>query len=474
MVYSIPNEYFFRINHCRPRFKSDVENVLIYMATEISKLKESDYDDFSQQINNAIKRYPGNTTLALKTINNWRTEISSLFGLIEYNDNRAKPGLRAKELAEKNDLVEFFKYFLFSFQYPGAHIKSQTICQQIDAGVHFKPAQYILKVLKYAEDSTNKRCYITKAEACHCILNDLRCTRDNEDVKNVWKRITEHREQKIEYDETGDVIRYAGDILDYMEYANLLTVRGGKFFYLNTLETEAILKFINSTEWFNKYDVFIKRKCHAECSIIDTYKQDWFRYVNRNLADTDFQTDILAFISTDENEYEDISAQTNSLFATMLSNTEELRTKDIGDIGESLVHSHECQRVKNGGREDLIHLIKRIPTQYAVGYDIQSVELDERKRYIEVKTTISLKPLHFNKVHLTPNEWSTANTSRDRYFIYRLMISKNEKKLFLIQDPVGLYKRDLIDMIPKDGADITFDVHNSNVGSFEELLVWKN
>ena len=123
-----------------------------------------------------------------------------------------------------------------------------------------------------------------------------------------------------------------------------------------------------------------------------------------------------------------------------------------------------------GKREDLIHLIKRIPTQFAVGYDIQSVELDERKRYIEVKTTISSKPLHFNKIHLTPNEWNTAGSMKDRYFVYRLMISKAEKKLYIIQDPVGLYKRDIINMIPKDGAEISFDL--ATAGNFEELLAW--
>ena len=104
--------------------------------------------------------------------------------------------------------------------------------------------------------------------------------------------------------------------------------------------------------------------------------------------------------------------------------------------------------------------------------DEESVELDERKRYIEVKTTISSKPLHFNKIHLTPNEWNTASTLKDRYYVYRLMISKTEKKLFLIQDPVGLYKKDLIDMIPKDGADITFSTNKADVGNFEELLTW--
>ena len=37
---------------------------------------------------------------------------------------------------------------------------------------------------------------------------------------------------------------------------------------------------------------------------------------------------------------------------------------------------------------------------------------------------------------------------------------------------MGLYKKDMIDMIPSDGADITFDP--KNVGRFEELLTWKN
>ena len=45
------------------------------------------------------------------------------------------------------------------------------------------------------------------------------------------------------------------------------------------------------------------------------------------------------------------------------------------------------------------------------------------------------------------------------------------KKLFLLQDPVGLYKKDEIDMVPSNGADITFDP--TKVGQFEELLTWK-
>ncbi len=471
MKYQIPDDLYFRIHHVRPRFKNDVENVLVYIATEISKMIAANKEEFANELNNAIYRYPGNSVKELKTINNWRTEISSLFGFLEFDGNITKPGRRAIELAKKEDLVEFFKYYLYNFQYPGAHLKVQEISKQIEAGIHFKPAQYILSVLKYAEDSTSKRQYITKAEACHCIFNDLRCTRDNESPENVWKRITENRDNEVEYDEAGDVIRYAGDILDYMEIANLLVIYGGKNFYINKLENEAVNKFVNSTEWFNQYDKFIKRRA-ATYDEIKTCYDDWFKYVNRDIAETDFETDLLAFIANDVEEYQELKKQSYALYDKALEDTYALKTKDIGDIGESLVHSHECQRVKIGGRGDLIHLIMRIPTHFAVGYDIQSVELDERKRYIEVKTTISSKPLHFNKVHLTSNEWNTASSMRDRYFIYRLMISKAEKKLFLIQDPVGLYKKDLIEMIPKDGADITFSTNNVEVGNFEELLTW--
>ena len=82
-------------------------------------------------------------------------------------------------------MVEFFKLFLYKFQYPGAHIDVSPLMEQIEAGIHFKPAQYILSVLKYAEEKTGMRQYITKAEACHCIFNDLRCTRDRETPDKV-------------------------------------------------------------------------------------------------------------------------------------------------------------------------------------------------------------------------------------------------------------------------------------------------
>lgn len=79
-MYHIPDKYFFRIHHCRPRFKSDVENVLLYMAQEAVKIHDCSVKQYRKAFNDAIRLYPGNAGLTTKTINNWRTEISSLFG----------------------------------------------------------------------------------------------------------------------------------------------------------------------------------------------------------------------------------------------------------------------------------------------------------------------------------------------------------------------------------------------------------
>ena len=468
-MYTIPSEYYFRIHHVRPRFKGNIENVLIYLASEISKLQPMCEEDFKTQVNSAIKKFPGNAMLVDKTINNWRTEISALFGFIITSNGISRPGLRASELADDEDLVECFKKFLYFFQYPGGHNKPHETARMIKSGIKFKPCSYILKILRHAESVTGKRCSITKAETTHCIFNDLRCTRDNQDVALVWQRIASNRESGVDYDQTGDVIRYAGDIIDYMETANLLVSYNNTDYYGNKLEAEKILSFISSDDWFSGYD-YLMNNLHIDVSEVAALKTDWLEYVNRDISDVDLHTNILAFISNNDEEYDRLKKVSAELLSEKLEDTEGLQTKEIGDIGEGLAYGHECVRVKNGGRCDLLHLIKRIPTQFAVGYDIQSVEFDERKRYIEVKTTVSRKPLSFNKIHLTPNEWNTAATLGERYFVYRLMISKNEKKLFVMSDPVGQYKKDNVQMVPKNGADITFNPKTS--GFFEELLEW--
>ena len=486
--YRIPSEFYFRLHHIRPRFKGSEENVLFFVAEEIAEIGERPKREFASLLNSALRQFPGNDLIAEKTINNWRTEISALFGFIETDEGYSKPGRRAIELAKHRDLIEFFKIFLFNFQYPGAHNKPNEVLEQINAGIRFKPAKYICELLRYANQSGGNIIGLTKEEICHCIFNDLRVTRDQEGVARTWNRIARNRKLNLTYDSTGDVIRYAGDIVDYMEIADLLTTYDKKTYYLNINANTIIDKFCKSTEWFTEYDGMIRIRTGSLKAVTQITK-NWFSYVNRDMKTNDFATNVKSFLKENPFLNDSNDAYTPNCDDTMLATqynplkpvpipknntqTPEIinfpTTKDIGDAGENLVYAHECNRLKLCGRADLVHLIKHIPTELAAGYDIASVEADEKKRYIEVKTTISSSPLTFNRIHLTRNEWNAAETLRDRYYIYRVMISKRTNKLFLLQDPVGKYKTSQLDMSPTDGADITFN--SDCVGKFEELLV---
>ena len=469
--YEIPEEYYFRVHHIRPRFKNDVESVLIYIASEISKLPPMVKDDFMESVNKAIKRYPGNATKTPKTINNWRTEISSLFGLIVYNTeyNTCAPGAITKTLAENQDLIEFFKYFLYYFQYPGAHLKTYEIMKFIEAGIKFKPAKYILDLLYSGEKKEGKRFGITKAELTHCVFNDLRVTRDGKKPSQVVDLIIENRKKNAKYNWSGDIIRYAGDILDYMVLADLL-VQYGNTYYLNLNDQESIAAFRKSNVYFNFYNPLYGKK-QLTLDDVNVFYDQWYHFVNREIKDDIFKTDLFKYLGIDRSEYTRLQEISYEEFYRILESKEEIKTKEIGDFGENLVHGHECMRIKLAGREDLIHLIMKIPSAFAMGFDIHSVEPDETKRYIEVKTTISQSSITFNKFHMTTNEWKTAESLRERYFVYRLMVSKDNRKMFIIRDPVSQYKADTgaIEIMIRDGADVTF---NDSAGKLEGLLIW--
>lgn len=473
-MYEIPKEYFFRLHHIRPRFKNDVENVLFYMATEIAKLSPEEHEAFKEKLNNTIKFYTGNASKELKTINNWRTEISSLFGLIEYDDDISKPGRMALLLSESQDLIEFFRYFLFYFQYPGGHLKPHETLEYIKAGIRFKPAKYLMQVILEGKKIVGNegKFGVTKAEATHCIFNDLRVTRDGRSPKETAEFILENRKNEVQYDQSGDVIRYAGDILDYMELADLVKLRPNYQYYLNTINLETIQAFINDGDFFGPYQVLYDKADLSLADVVST-QQEWFHYVNNKLDSSIFEANVLSII-------EEASAATGDVEMSVfikevlrkvqtIREGETVRTKEIGDVGEAMVVEHEKTRMVNLKREELIHLIKKIPETFAVGYDISSFEgVSDIRRYIEVKTSISRGRLATQNFHMTPSEWSAANSLRKTYYVYRLMISTQDVNLFLIQDPVGQYKVDLLDMIPRDGADIRY---SDKSGRWEKLLV---
>jgi len=472
-MYKVPEEFFFRIHHIRPRFKNDVENVLFYMAAEIAKLAPEKDKLFKQKLNDMIRLYPGNFSKEIKTINNWRTEISALFGLIEFEGNISKPGRMAQLLAETQDLIEFFRYFLFYFQYPGGHLKPHETFEYIKAKIRLKPASYLINVLLEGRKLAKENNFgITKAEATHCIFNDLRATRDGRSAKETVQLILQNRETGVEYDQNGDVVRYAGDILDYMELADLVRLKPNYKYYLNAANIETIQAFANDRNYFEPYEPLYSKE-DLSVDDINTTQQEWFHYVNNKLDSSIFKADVLSIMGEAGETTGD--AEKTRFIKEILSKIQKsreedtgIKTKEVGDVGEAIIIEHEKKRLALLKMEKFLHLIIKIPETFAVGYDISSYEgKGDIRRYIEVKTTVSRGKLASKNFHMTPSEWSAANTMKEYYFIYRLMISVTDLSLFLIKDPVTKYKHDLIDMLPRNGADITY---SDKSGYWEKLL----
>jgi hypothetical protein len=441
-TYIIPDECFFRLHHVRPRFKNDVEEVLLYVATSISEMTVLPEKKFNGELNKVLFGFNKNSTSTKKTIDNWRTEISALFAFIQETEGHLQPGITAKRLANKQYLDEFFNYFLFSFQYPGGHIKSQNVIKQIEVGVRFKPCQFILELLIEGEKLTGKPFSITAEELTQCAYFDLRVTRDNRHPKVVAELILENRADNVEYEHKyqslwnektqsfpskGDVYRYAGDILDYMVLANLLNHKGtGYYYYLNTENKEAIDFHLNHSVWFDEYDKYYGNE-NISTSEIGALEEVWFDYVNSF-------DNIEAFAPhLDEREAENISALIQEYYSRMKGD-KKVPTKIFRDYGETLVLALEYLRTKDKSNRQ--HLINKIPTPLGVGYDLQSIEIEKKKRYIEVKTTKSRKAINNNRFKLTPNEWDTAETLGDNYYIYCLTINEQGKNIFIIQNPV--------------------------------------
>lgn len=487
--YYIPDKHFLRIHFVRPRFKSDIENVLLYFANECCKIEDADWETYKERLNNAIRLFPGNAALKQKTIDNWRTEISALcaFYIEDKISNITRTSKLAYFLNENQDLTQFFKFIMLSFQFPGGHIKNQDNIELIANGVRFKPAQFILNVLLegnkiLASQNSEKEMSINDEEATFCIFNDLRATTGRRTPKEVAELILENRKNNLNYFNKadrryysstgtprtkGDVVRYAGDVLDYMEYASLLGRRMDGYFILKPNELKTIFAFVNDTSYFDGYEQFYGVN-NLKPSMLAPVEADWFNYVDSLFQPDKFKTDVAALLSDS-----DVVVLVDRRISEILHN-ENSTTKDIGNIGESIIFSHEKMRLKLAGYEDMLHRIAIVDSpSYHPGYDIDSLEGDGTRdhRYIEVKTTISKQKIKLFGFHMSPNEWDVANTTREHYCVYRLMLSTNDKTLYILRNPVSLYKNDLIDATPRNGMEVSFDASQFTP---EPLLVWQD
>lgn len=457
-MYEIPSEFFFELHHPRPRFKKDRENVFGNMAFSIAELDGTTTKYFRKNIDIAIENISGNKKP--KTIDNWRTEITTLFSMKQELDGKVYATDITKELANTSNLKRFFLRAMLTFQYPGGFLKNRTIKNIVEADIIFNPLLWLSNF--FTSSNASNDLYITDLEFCYCVLNDLRVTSRHEKISSTYDRILENRKENIGYNRSGDKKRSAGDILDYSVLAGILYKDKLKRFRVKE-SAIPLLQFFNSN-----YSLFKSYADINELSEIDNLKNTWIDFVNntsKNLllkfsmennisSDNDFMEDA----NSDQLEPDDINSDYRELKLENLSRLYvQISSKEIGDKGELLAQIHEKLYLRKAGHHGIGKRVKRIPNHLAVGYDILSRKSDATMRQIEVKTTMSQKETFIHKVHLTENEWFAAKSHRARYYIYRIAISDNEKKLCIIKDPYSLYEKNKIKVHERDGVDLTFD-----------------
>ena len=486
--YQIPDKYWFRIHFVRPRFKSNIENVLLYMANECCRIPQCSCSKYNQKYLNAIKMFPGNIGMTQKTLDNWRTEIPALFGF--YKEDKDTGFTETSQMAvflhENQDLTQFLRLFLYSFQFPGGHMKTGDVKDVIYNNIRFKPARTIIQVLLAGnailrEQDSSKEMSVSAEEATYCIFNDTRVTSGKVSANEIAQTILNNRKNKVKYYNPkdkrirsltgsprtkGDVTRYAKDILDYMEIANLLTTANG-YYYLKGNEVAAIQKFREDKTWFKGYDSFYGKK-DIETIELTKIEPEWFEYVNNSMKPDLFKTDVQAMFG----QVGTIDVVIDDRIKEVVS-SDDRTTKDIGNLGEAMICGHEKMRLKINGYEEFVRLVQIVDSpSYHPGFDIDSYEADgtEDHRYIEVKTTISKKKIQMFGFHMSPNEWRVAGTIKEHYCIYRLMLSEQDKILYVLRNQVSLYKTDKIEAEPRNGMEISF---STELFKPTELLTWK-
>lgn len=450
--YSTPERYFFPLHHPRPRFKNYVEDVLGYVSFGIADIGQMPKKLFNAALEEHIRHYGANLRATPKTISNWRTEIGAIFGLYIEGRDSCRPAFQCEDLAINTNLPRFFRGVMSAFQYPAGCIRSDEVVKIVKANIRFKPGRWLAEYFLRPGSPT-----LTKEEFCHCVLNDLRVTRDHEPMEKTVKRIEDNRAAGVKYVSKGDVVRYAGDILDYMYLAAFLDKDSKDRFSARSDSLKILGELKKVDGLFDRY--YDQRKLSTRGA--KDLEYDWFVYLENEYKKFVAVMDNLKAPST-------VSEVKHASSLAEGEVPEAADTETIGKEGENLALRHEMLRVENEGRPDLVHLIKQIPTKLAAGYDIKSIEADtEADRYIEVKTCVSRKRVKFNNFHLTPNEWRVADTHGDSYYVYRIAIDDEGVQMFVIQNPVQKFRERLIRLSFHHSVQLNF---TENSGQFTELL----
>lgn len=437
-IYSTPEQYFYRCAFPRGRLLSQLEDDLTLFIQLIMKNAGKPVEVFNRDFDEEYSKYHSVTE---KTVANHRTEMTTLFGLIYLSpEGFIEATDRTKSLWEKQDFYVFFKSFADKFQFPNAINNSHNTIEQIERGIKFKPAQYILKLMVLAVNKYGGDFSVSGSEISNLIFNDLRVTTGKIKPEELLETLIHYRTQKIRYEASSNLSQHGREFLGYLVLANLLSQdETNTTFKLNINEKESIDSIINSDAFFEfpsdyTSSVDVRKKTDLEWDM-------WFGGLSK-LEESRLSTPVSAFKDIIE---KDVLSEEAPLPITS-------DLKNIGDLGENIVLKYERDKIKSI-RPDKAGLVARVSHDTTLGYDIQSLEFEDLdvKKHIEVKTTNRTYPPDAQILTWFPmsiNEWNTAKSYQNSYYIYRVFLVNKNVKLFIVKNPTDKESRGLIVLEP--------------------------
>lgn len=434
-MYQTPEENFLRHAFPRGRMLRQIEDDLTIFVQFITSLSHKKKDDFEREFD---AQYAALHALSEKTIKNHRTEMISLFGLtIETEDDFVEASARASLLVDSQNFQLFFKTFCNRFQFPNAINKAQETIKQLEKNVRFKPASFILQLLKEADAKYGNGFKVSGSEISNLIFNDLSVTTGEISPAQLLESLVSLREQKIQFNGDSNHTQHGREFLGYMFLGGLLDSDDEcRTFFLNRKELSAIDYVINSGLFFE-----IPKEYITDAKVRKNVQLEWDMWYG-DVSQTEYKK-----LASSEETLEAFEVKTEIATGAPAVETPSavsapagFHKREIGDIGEKVVLKYEVEEVTKI-RPDKLGVVKIVSNDTSLGYDIQSVQFQDvsKKKLIEVKTTIRTFMPESEIMTFFPmsaNEWETAKNYGDIYFIYRVFLTRDSAQIFVIQNPV--------------------------------------
>ena len=430
MKYQTPQNSMLRSAFPRGRILSQVEDELAILTQFIVRFAPKTKDEFDKLVDTEYSKL---RSVSEKSIRNYRTEMTKLFGLITVGaDEIVYPSPRTTLLVETQNFPLFFKTFCHRFQFPNGINKAQETTKQINANIHFKPAKFILDLFVLGEEKCGTTFSLNGTEVSNLIFNDVRVTSGLLTASDVLNSLLELRSRDTKFEGGSKIAQHGREFLGYMLLARLLK-QGDSGFQLNKKESPSINFIRESDSFFDiPADYITNAKSRKE------FQSEWGLWFG-DVSQIEKEK-FVAYSGKVEVPTIQVAGIETTPEAEALASPTQQDLKEIGDKGELVVLKYEKERIYQI-RPDKIGLVQRVANDTALGYDIQSLEFDDvsKKKFIEVKTTERTFPPSEQVLTYFPmsgNEWETARTQGESYYIYRVFLTEKEPTMFVIKNPV--------------------------------------